>query len=62
MVDEISTQEIRDLARRVDKENPTTEDIEELRSLLRDDPNLWRRGGDLANQNQKKLINEFETK
>jgi hypothetical protein len=60
VVDEISTQEIKDLARRVDKENPKTEDIEKMRSLLRSDPNLWRRGGDLANQNQNKLIDDLK--
>lgn len=58
MKDEIETQDIKALAKRVDKEKPDPNDIKAMRELLDNDPDLWRRGGDLANQNQKKLIED----
>ncbi len=58
MKDEISNQDIKALVRRVDKEDPDPEDIKEMSDLLDNNPDIWRRGGDLAVQNQKKLIED----
>lgn len=60
MKDDIETQDIKALVRRVDKENPDPEDIKELRELLDSDPDLWRNVGELAYQNQNKLIEDYE--
>ena len=61
MADDIDTLDIKALAERVDKENPDPEDVKALRRALNSDPDLWRRVGDMARQNQEKLIEDTAT-
>ena len=44
------------LFKRADKENPKPEDVRALQKVLRDNPDLWRFGGDLAQQAQNRIL------
>jgi hypothetical protein len=50
--------EIIALMERTNREKPNAEDVRALRAMLESHPRLWRVGGDLALQNQQKLLNE----
>ncbi|MDQ5827305.1 MAG: hypothetical protein M3441_24355, partial [Chloroflexota bacterium] len=40
--------DVRDLIERTNKENPKPADVDELRRLLAENPNLWKFAGDVA--------------
>jgi hypothetical protein len=49
--------QVKELIIRTNKENPKEDDIQSLRILLDNHPQLWRCGGDLAVKNQIELVN-----
>ena len=53
-------QEIKGLIERTNKDKPKPEDVKALQTMLARHPQLWRRGGDLAVQNQRKLLNSSD--
>ena len=53
---EKENQEIKGLVERTNKDKPKPEDVKALQTMLAKHPQLWRRGGDLAVQNQRKLL------
>ncbi len=51
-------QEVYDLIRRTKKKKPAKEDVEAMRTALREYPGLWRGSGDLARQTQYQIIDK----
>ena len=54
----VSSEEIGQILKEANCENPSKEAIKKLKKVLTDNPELWRQTGDLARITQQQLINK----